>query len=331
MKDMMQYKGYFGSTHYSDEDAVFYGKIEFVRSLVTYEGNTIKSLQKSFKEAVDDYLAMCKKEEIVPEESFKGSFNVRTGSELHRLAVLAARERGMNLNQIVTEALEKHLKKPSRRPVKVGKYNLQKTKLEQLHKEERLFFIQILNFLNDLNTFQNLLFLSRGQKDSSNEVETGGQEVMSFSIALKLIGVMCEGWILIVKATEQEALREYRSIKTGHLKDFEKQFGKNGRFTRVRNKFIYHYDPKDIEDYFRKAEIIGFNLYLSDPFGFSFSTIYHLTMLSIFRELGLDPEKEGPKICFDKTFDLILNSAKSFKPFIIEYVNVVLKNLSLKN
>ena len=111
MKDMMQYRGYFGSAHYSDEDAVFHGKIEFVRSLVTYEGSTIKGLQKSFKEAVDDYLQMCADEGKKPEESFKGSFNVRTGSELHRLAVLEAKERGTNLNQIVTEALEKHLKK----------------------------------------------------------------------------------------------------------------------------------------------------------------------------------------------------------------------------
>ena len=109
MKDMMQYKGYFGSAHYSDEDAVFHGKIEFVRSLVTYEGSNIKSLQKAFKDAVDDYLDMCAEEGKEPEESFKGSFNVRTGSELHRRAVLAAKERGINLNQIVIEALEKQL------------------------------------------------------------------------------------------------------------------------------------------------------------------------------------------------------------------------------
>jgi predicted HicB family RNase H-like nuclease len=109
MKDMMQYKGYMGSAHYSDEDSIFYGKIEFVKGLVTYEGSSIKSLQKSFKEAVNDYLDMCAEEGREPEESFKGSFNVRTGSELHRRAVLAAKERGTNLNQIVIEALEKQL------------------------------------------------------------------------------------------------------------------------------------------------------------------------------------------------------------------------------
>ena len=41
MKDMMSYKGYYGSIHYSDEDQIFHGKIEFVRSLVSYEGNSI--------------------------------------------------------------------------------------------------------------------------------------------------------------------------------------------------------------------------------------------------------------------------------------------------
>ena len=35
MKDMMTYKGFVGSVHYSDEDRVFHGKTEFVRSLIS--------------------------------------------------------------------------------------------------------------------------------------------------------------------------------------------------------------------------------------------------------------------------------------------------------
>ena len=34
MKDMMEYKGYFGSVRYSDEDSIFFGRIEFMRSLI---------------------------------------------------------------------------------------------------------------------------------------------------------------------------------------------------------------------------------------------------------------------------------------------------------
>ena len=109
MKDMMTYKGYYGSVHYSDEDQVFHGKIEFIRSLVSYEGTDVKSLHTTFKEAVDDYLELCEEESKEPEMSFKGSFNVRTGPDLHRRAILCAKSKGMNLNSIITDALEKYL------------------------------------------------------------------------------------------------------------------------------------------------------------------------------------------------------------------------------
>ncbi len=109
MKDMMSYKGYYGSVHYSDEDRIFHGKIEFIRSLVNYEGNDVESLRAAFIEAVDDYLELCTEEGKKPDKPFKGSFNVRTGSDLHRKAVLYARAKGTNLNKIVSEALEKYL------------------------------------------------------------------------------------------------------------------------------------------------------------------------------------------------------------------------------
>ena len=109
MKDMMAYKGYHGSVHYSDEDQVFHGKIEFIRSLVSYEGTDVGSLRTNFEEAVDDYLELGEEEGKEPETPFKGSFNVRTGPDLHRRAVLYAKSKGTNLNSIITDALEKYL------------------------------------------------------------------------------------------------------------------------------------------------------------------------------------------------------------------------------
>ncbi len=109
MKDMIQYKGYYGSVHYSDDDQVFYGKIEYIKSLVNYEGTDAISLKNAFEEAVDDYLELCKAENLKPDKSFRGSFNVRTGSDLHRKASLYAKEKGLNLNSVVTEALEEYL------------------------------------------------------------------------------------------------------------------------------------------------------------------------------------------------------------------------------
>jgi len=109
MKDMMSYKEYYGSVHYSDEDRIFHGKIEFIRSLISYEGSDVDSLGEAFEDAVDDYLDLCTKEGKIPERPFKGSFNVRTGSDLHREAALLAKAKGTTLNTVVTEALEKYL------------------------------------------------------------------------------------------------------------------------------------------------------------------------------------------------------------------------------
>lgn len=109
MKDMMEYQGYLGSVHYDHEDQIFYGKLEFIRSLVNYEGKDVKSLNRAFQQAVEDYLATCKHQGVSPETPFKGSFNVRTGTDLHRKAALYAKEHDMNLNQVVAKALETYL------------------------------------------------------------------------------------------------------------------------------------------------------------------------------------------------------------------------------
>jgi predicted HicB family RNase H-like nuclease len=59
---MLEYRGYFGSVAYSDEDGVLYGRLEFIRDLVTYEGKDAKGIKAAFQEAVDDYLELCEAE-----------------------------------------------------------------------------------------------------------------------------------------------------------------------------------------------------------------------------------------------------------------------------
>ncbi|MGO9020351.1 MAG: type II toxin-antitoxin system HicB family antitoxin [Syntrophobacteraceae bacterium] len=111
MKNMMHYKGYYGSVNYSDEDRLFYGKVEFIRALISYEGTDVKSLRQAFEEAVDDYLETCKEKGIVVEKPFKGSFNVRVRADLHRRIALAAAQKGLTLNKYIADVLEKETAK----------------------------------------------------------------------------------------------------------------------------------------------------------------------------------------------------------------------------
>jgi predicted HicB family RNase H-like nuclease len=106
---MLEHKGYMGSVHFSDDDEVFHGRLEFVRDLVTYEGTDAKSLKQAFRDAVEDYLSLCAKQGRKPDVPLKGSFNVRPGRELHRRAMIFATRKGINLNSVVTEALKSYL------------------------------------------------------------------------------------------------------------------------------------------------------------------------------------------------------------------------------
>lgn len=56
----MKYKGYIGSVEYSTNNGCFYGKIENIEDLVTYGAQTLEGIEKSFREAVNDYIEFCK-------------------------------------------------------------------------------------------------------------------------------------------------------------------------------------------------------------------------------------------------------------------------------
>ena len=110
----LEHKGYTGSIEYSQEDDLLYGKVLGVRGLISYEGQTGKNLEVDFKEAVDTYLSGCKDEGIEPEKPFKGSFNVRISSSLHRQAALEAMEAKVSLNNYVAEAIRSRVTQESR-------------------------------------------------------------------------------------------------------------------------------------------------------------------------------------------------------------------------
>lgn len=55
----MTYKGCVGSVEFSDADGVFFGKVQGVRSLISYEGETREALQADFRKAVDAHLELC--------------------------------------------------------------------------------------------------------------------------------------------------------------------------------------------------------------------------------------------------------------------------------
>ena len=105
----LEYKGYAGTIEYSKEDELLYGKVVGIKSLLSYEGSTGTELEIDFKGVIDEYIEDCIQAGIKPEKPFKGSFNVRIPSELHREAALKAMELNTSLNGFVSESIRARL------------------------------------------------------------------------------------------------------------------------------------------------------------------------------------------------------------------------------
>lgn len=108
--NFLKYKEYIASIEFSQTDEVFHGKIHGINDLVSFEGRSVEELKSAFYEAVDDYLDTCQKLGKKPDKTFKGSFNVRITSYLHRNAALIAAQNNMSLNDFVSAAISYAIK-----------------------------------------------------------------------------------------------------------------------------------------------------------------------------------------------------------------------------
>lgn len=106
MIDILEYKGYYAEIHFSAEDEVFYGQLIGINDLVNFEADSVKGLKKALKEAVEDYLISCEELNKVPDKTYKGSFNVRIPSNLHREAAVFAALKKITLNEFVRYAID---------------------------------------------------------------------------------------------------------------------------------------------------------------------------------------------------------------------------------
>lgn len=105
MNNILQYKDYYASIHFSAVDEVFYGKILGISDSVSFEGSSVKQLKKAFHEAVEDYLETCKVAGKEPNKAYKGTFNIRISAELHKEAAIFSTLNNTSLNDFVKTSI----------------------------------------------------------------------------------------------------------------------------------------------------------------------------------------------------------------------------------
>ena len=111
MNNIIKYKDYIGSVEFSEADGVFYGKVQGIRSLISYEGTNANELVTDFHDAVDSYLESCAANGDIPEIAFKGKTNMRfKNPEQHRRAAIYAMTHNQSLNSFIVDAIDEKLK-----------------------------------------------------------------------------------------------------------------------------------------------------------------------------------------------------------------------------
>ena len=109
MASTIEYRGYIATVEYSHEDTCFFGKLEMIEDLVTFEADVANELEDNFHHVVDDYIQTCEKLGREPQKVFKGVFNVRLNPELHKSIYKKALKAGVSLNSYVQNVLSKEI------------------------------------------------------------------------------------------------------------------------------------------------------------------------------------------------------------------------------
>jgi hicB family protein len=74
---------------------------------LNFHGASVDELKTSFHSSIDNYLAACAQFHKTPDKEFKGSFNIRIPSDLHRRLALEATRQDISLNNFIKTTLSR--------------------------------------------------------------------------------------------------------------------------------------------------------------------------------------------------------------------------------
>lgn len=206
---------------------------------------------------------------------------------------------------------------------------LSKAELLAIPQEERIFFVQLTNFADEINILQKVIYYSSKQTD--NEVIRRAQICQSLFFIRILAGKLFEGWEFLGSHFFGAKLsKEYEKALTGIgrncLKKLKQYFDKNNVINLIRNEFAFHYSSvssKKINQVILDADDSeNFEIFLSESHGNCLYYLSHVLVNSaILRHTGSPTLEEAA----DKLLKEITKVASCFSEFIGDCLTIVIK------
>ena len=106
MSDILEYKGYQGKVTFHADRQDYFGQIDGITDLVTFEADNPQDIEREFHNAVDDYLSFCDEIGKTPESAYKGRIFLQISPILHQKLM----EKANRENESIDVALEKAIK-----------------------------------------------------------------------------------------------------------------------------------------------------------------------------------------------------------------------------
>jgi len=138
--------------------------------------------------------------------------------------------------------------------MKLSRINIPKSKLDTIPEIEQVFFIQLMQYLNELNILQKCTIVSSNELASLTSIEKRSQISQAHFFIRTLAGKLYEGWKMIGKNfIETQLSREYENLLSQKGKESLSELigyfnDRNNKVRLIRNKFAFHYDKEKIKE-----------------------------------------------------------------------------------
>ena len=220
--------------------------------------------------------------------------------------------------------------------MKLLKINIPKLRLDTISEMEQVFFIQLMQLLNELNILQKCVIVSNNELESLTTIEKRGQISQAQFFIRTLAGKLNEGWKMINKNFVGTQLsREYKNLLSQKskesLSELKVYFSAENNLVRlIRNKFAFHYDRNKIREEVKKIpQEALLEVYISEHRA---NCLYSLSDTIINWAILNSIDSSNPQRAMDRLIgEIALKVGRLFQEFCGDCVCIIAKKLGLNS
>jgi len=101
----MKYKDYIARVDFDESSGLFHGEVINLRDVITFEGESVTELKKSFKDSIEDYLDFCFQRGEVPDTPYNGLMSIQIPIDKQKQLFNMAAKEGKDINTYILDVL----------------------------------------------------------------------------------------------------------------------------------------------------------------------------------------------------------------------------------